>query len=88
MNGCMRNLSKSLTNLEKLEAYEDKVHSGHLGRTAWGAAFHLSLLDYTHLILMLQSTVKTNNLALFQKCNRDMANRFLAYDGPNYEGNV
>ncbi|KAK0148593.1 hypothetical protein N1851_011078 [Merluccius polli] len=33
---------------------------------------------------MLQYSVKTNNLALFHKCNGDMADLFFAYDGPNY----
>ena len=28
--------------------------------------------------------MKTNNLALFHKCNSEMANLFFAFDGPNY----
>lgn len=67
--------------LKKLEAYENKVLTGHLGKTA---TFWLSVINHTRLILMLQYSVKTNNLALFHKCNGDMASLFFAYDGPNY----
>ena len=67
--------------LKKYEAYENKVRAGHLGKTA---TFWLSVIDYTRLILTLQYSVKTNNLALFHKCNGDMADLFFAYDGPNY----
>ena len=67
--------------LKKYEAYENKVRAGHLGKTA---TFWLSVVDHAHLILMLQYSVKTNNLALFHKCNGDMADLFFAYDGPNY----
>ena len=34
--------------------------------------------------MMLQYSVKTNNLSLFHKCNSDMADLFFAYHGPNY----
>lgn len=71
----------TLTILEKYVAYEDKVRAGHLGKTA---TFWISVIDHTRLILMLQYSVKTNNLALFHKCNGDMADLFFAYDGPNY----
>ena len=67
--------------LAKYVAYEDKVRANHLGKTA---AFWLSVIDHTRLVLMLQYFVKTNNLALFHKCNSDMADLFFAYDGPNY----
>ena len=67
--------------LKKYEAYENKVRAGHLGKTA---TFWLSVIDHTRLILMLQYSVKTNNLALFHKCNGDMADLFFAYDRPNY----
>ena len=69
------------TILEKYVAYEDKVQAGHLGKTA---VYWLSVIKHTRLILMLQYSVKTNNLALFHKCNGDMADLFFAYDGPNY----
>ena len=71
----------TLTILEKYEAYEDKVHNGHLGKTA---KFWLSVIDHARLIQMMQYAVKTNNLALFHKCNGDMADLFFAFDGPNY----
>lgn len=71
----------TLTVLEKYVAYEDKVRTRHLGKTA---TFWLSVIDHTRLILMLQFAVKTNNLALFHKCNGDMADLFFAYDAPNY----
>jgi hypothetical protein len=71
----------TLTILEKYVAYEDKVRVGHLGKTA---IFWLSVIDHTRLLLMLQYAVKTNNLALFHKCNSDMADLFFAFDGPNY----
>jgi len=71
----------TLTILEKYVTYEDKVRAGHLGKTA---TFWLSVIDHSRLILMLQYSVKTNNLALFHKCNGDMADLFFAYDGPNY----
>lgn len=71
----------TLTILEKYEAYEDKVRTGHLGKTA---KFWLSVIDHTRLILMMQYVVKTNNLALFHKCNGDMADLFFAFDGQNY----
>ena len=69
------------TILEKYVAYEEKVRAGHLGKTA---TFWLSMIDHTRLILMLQYSVKTNNLALFHKCSGDMADLLFAYDGPNY----
>ena len=71
----------TLAILQKYVAYEDKVRKGHLGKTA---RFWLSVIDHTRLILMLQYSVKTNNLALFHKCNGDMADLFFAFDGPNY----
>jgi hypothetical protein len=67
--------------LEKLEAYEQKVRAGHLGKTA---KFWLSVIDHTRRIMMLLYAVKTNNFDLFHKCNGDMADLFFAYDGPNY----
>ncbi|KAK3700755.1 hypothetical protein QZH41_010937 [Actinostola sp. cb2023] len=71
----------TITILEKYVAYQEQVRAGHLGKTA---TFWLSIIDHTCLILMLQYSVKTNNFALFHKCNGDMANLFFAYDGPNY----
>ena len=34
--------------------------------------------------MMVQSTVKMNNLSLLHKCNSDMAALSFAFDGPNY----
>ena len=67
--------------LAKYTAYEDKVRAGHLGKTA---AFWITIIDHARLVLLLQYSVKTNNLTLFHKCNGEMANLFFAYDGPNY----
>ena len=71
----------TLIALEKYGAYENQVRAGYLGKTA---AFWLSVIDHTRLILMLQYSVKTNNFILFHKCNGAMADLFFAYDGPNY----
>ncbi|CAH1773854.1 unnamed protein product [Owenia fusiformis] len=71
----------TLTILEKYVSYEDKVRDGHLGKTA---TFWMSVIDHIRLLLMLQYAVKTNNLALFHKCNGEMADLFFAFDGPNY----
>lgn len=71
----------TLSILEKYVAYEHKVRQGHLGKTAM---FWMSVIDHTRLILMLQYSIKTNNLSLFHKCNRDMADLFFAFDGQNY----
>lgn len=70
----------TLVILENYVAYENKVRAGHLGKTA---TFWLSVIDHIRLILMLQYSVKTNNLALFHKCNGYMADLFFAYSGPN-----
>ncbi|XP_063959228.1 uncharacterized protein LOC135154916 [Lytechinus pictus] len=78
---CAMQDASTSTMLEKYVTYEDKVRKGHLGKTA---TFWLSVIDHTRLILMLQYSVKTNNLSLFHKCNGDMADLFFAYDGPNY----
>ena len=67
--------------LAKYTAYEDKVRVSHLGKTA---AFWITIIDHARLVLLLQYSVKTNNLTLFHKCNGEMANLFFAYDGPNY----
>ena len=71
----------TLTILERYASYEERVCSGHLGKTA---RFWLSMIEHTRLILMLQYLVKTNNFPLFHKCNGDMAELFFAYDGPSY----
>ena len=71
----------TLVILQKYLAYEEQVRNGNLSKTA---TFWLSVIDHTRLILMLLYSVKTNNLALFHKCNKDMTGLFLAYDGPNY----
>ena len=71
----------TLTILERYVSYEDRVRNGHLGKIA---TFWLSVIEHMHLILMLQYSVKTNNFPLFHMCNRDMADLFFAYDGPNY----
>ena len=71
----------TLTILERYASYENQVRNGHLGKTA---TFWLSVIEHTRLILMLQYSVKTNNLSLFHKCNGEMADLFFAYDGPNY----
>lgn len=67
--------------IKKYRAYEDKVRKGHLGKTA---TFWFSFVQHCHLIFMLQYSVKTNNFALFHKCNGEMADLFFAYDGHNY----
>ena len=64
--------------LQKYMTYEDRVRNDHLGKTAM---FWLSMINHIQSILMLQYSVKTNNLALFHKCNGEMANLFFAYDG-------
>ena len=71
----------TLVILQKYMTYEELVRNGHLGKTA---TFWISVIDHTRLILMLLYFIKTNNLALFHKCNGDMADLFLTYDGPNY----
>ena len=71
----------TLATLNQFDAFQDEVRSGYLGKTA---QFWMSVIDHTRLILMLQFSVRTNNLALFHKCNGDMASLFFAYDGPNY----
>ena len=48
------------------------------------APLWLSVIDHTCLILMLQYSVKTNNLSLFHQCNGNMTDLFIAYYGPNY----
>ena len=67
--------------LEKYVAYEGKVRASHLGKTD---TFWLSVIDTIRLVLMLLYSLKTNNSALFHKCNRVMADVFFSYDGPNY----
>ena len=67
----------TLATLNQFDAIQEKVRSGYLGKTA---QFWMSVIG---LILMLQVSVRTNNLGLFHKCNGDMANLFFAYDGPN-----
>ena len=62
-------------------AYDEKVRAGHLGKTA---TFRLSVIDNIRLVLMLLYSVKTNNLALFHKCNGDITDLLFAYDGPNH----
>ena len=71
----------TLATLNQFDAFQEKVPSGYLGKTA---QFWMSVINHTRLILMLQFCVRTNNLALFHKCNGDMANLFFACDGPNY----
>ena len=71
----------TVTILQNYVAYEDKVESGHLGKTA---TFWMRVVRHIRLILMLHYSVKTNNLTLFHKCSGDMAELFFAYDGPNY----
>ena len=43
--------------LRKYHLYREKVHTGHLGKTA---KFWLSVIDACHLLFMLQYSVKTN----------------------------
>ena len=71
----------TLVVLQKYMTYEEQVRNDHLNKTI---TFWLSVIDHTRLILMLLYFIKINNLALFHKCNGDMADLFLAYDGPNY----
>ena len=71
----------TLATLNQFHAFQDKVRSGYLGKTA---QFWMSVIYHTCLILMLQFSVRTNNLTLFHKCNGDMANLFFVYDGPNH----
>ena len=49
----------TITPLEKYLASEDKVRSGHLGKTA---SFWFNVIENTRLIIMLQFSIKTNNL--------------------------
>jgi len=80
LNACLHD--DALCNfLEKVEAFEEKVRAGYLGKTA---QFWISVIDHARLILMFQYSVKTNNFDLFHKCNGAMADLFFAYDGPNY----
>lgn len=44
----------------------------------------MSFIDNSHMLFVLLFAVKTNNVALFHKCNSDMADLFFAYDGQNY----
>lgn len=71
----------TLTLIEKYHAYEEKVHKGHLGKTA---AFWMSFITHCHLVFMLLHSIKTNNIQLFHKCNGEMAALFFAFDGHNY----
>ena len=80
LNLALQDLS-TLATLSQFDASQEKVRSSYLRKTA---QFWMSVIDHTHLILMLQFSVRTNNFALFHKCNGDMANLFFAYDGPNY----
>ena len=66
---------------EQLIAYADKVEAGELGKTA---VFWMRVICHARLLLMLLYSINTNNLALFHKCNGDMADLFFAYDSPNY----
>ena len=67
----------TLTLIEKYHAYEEKVHKGHLGKTA---AFWMSFITHCHLVFMLLHSVKTNNIQLFHKFNGEMADIFFAFD--------
>ncbi|XP_032227542.1 uncharacterized protein LOC116611051 [Nematostella vectensis] len=71
----------TITLLRQYDAFQEQVRNGHLGKTA---QFWMSVIDHTHLVLMLQYSVKSNNLSLFHKCNGDMAILFFAFDGHNY----
>lgn len=61
--------------------FQEKVRKGHLGKTGM---LWMSFIDNSHVLFMLLFAVKTNNVALFHKCNSDMADLFFAYDGQNY----
>ena len=65
----------NLALLERSVSYEDRGHSDHIGKSA---RLWLSQIKHIHLILMLHYSVKTNNFSLFYKCNRDMADLFVA----------
>ena len=56
--------SSTLPTLNQFDAFQDKVRSGYLGKTA---QFWVSVINNPLLILMLQFSVRTNNLALFHK---------------------
>ena len=71
----------TLNVIEKYIQYENKVCTGHLGKTA---VYWLSFIDHARLIFMLLYSVKVNNFKLFHKCNSEMANLFFAYGGKNY----
>lgn len=67
--------------LSKFLEYESKVREGMLGKTAM---FWVSVIDHTHLLMMLSYAVKVNDLSLFHYCNASMAKLFFAYDHQNY----
>ena len=77
INSCNREQLQAALNdesvasmVEKYESYERKVLLGHLGKTA---AFWMSFINHCHLVFMLLYSVKANDLALFHRCNGEMA---------------
>ena len=75
----------TLSLIERYHTFEEKVHKGHLGKTA---TFWMTFIEHCHLVFMLLHAVKTNNLELLHKCNGKMAELFFAYDGHNYSSLV
>ena len=67
--------------LDKWIRYENEVRNGKLGITA---QYWMQFIDHARLILLMLYSIKTNNLALFHKCNCEMAPLFFSYDAPNY----
>ena len=73
--------ASTLNLIEKYLAYQEKVREGHLGKTA---ALWASFITHCHRVFMLLHSVKTNNIQLFHKCNGDMTELFVAFDGHSY----
>ena len=67
--------------LQHYQIYQNKVRQGHLGKTAM---FWMSFMDEAKLVFLLIHAVKTHNRPLLHKCNGEMANLFLAFNGQNY----
>ena len=61
--------------LEKYLDYQDQVQRGRLGMMA---QFWVSVIDHTHLLIMMQYAVKTNNFVLHHHCNRAIGDLFFA----------
>ena len=81
----MLNKEEIVVILQEYVKYRNQVRYGLLGKTA---QFWVTVIEHTHLIMMLQYSVKTNNLPLFLYCNGTMAELFFAFDHQNYSRSV